>query len=881
VTVGAATVTRKLPGSAAPAGAPETAPAAAPAPLPRPCVRGPALFLGERKFVVKAVTYGTFAADAEGHLYPPPAVVRRDFEMMLAAHVNTVRTYMPPPAWFLDEARRAGLRVLVGIHWENSNCDFDDARAVAAAVRTVRKAVRGCLAYPDVVLAYVIGNEVPPLVTRFHGWRTVHGFLEHLCLAAKEEDPGGLVTYANFPPTEFLQLDFLDFATINVYLRDPRVLGAYLDRLMVEAKGKPLLLGEFGDDAIRQGTAWQAELLDWAVPLALDKGLCGVAVYSWTDDWVVSGHRIDDWAFGLLDAKRNPKPAYEVVRRQFAASHFEGRTHRWPRVSVVVCNYNGAETLDETLTSLEDLDYPDYEVLYVDDGSTDESLEIARRHEAFVRILTHEDGRNLGLSASRNLGAERATGEIVAYIDSDAYADRDWLRHLVVTMERGRYAGAGGPNLTPDADGLTAQFIAMCPGNPTHVLKDAVRADHIAGVNMAFRRDLLLALGGFDPVHRRAGDDVDICWRFEDSGFTLAFSPAAVVWHHRRPSVLRYFQQQAGYGVAENQLERKHPDRFNSLGAIRWSGRVYAAPRRASRLFKPFIYHGPLGTALFQTMYQKEPSYLLDLPTTTPWYAIWALFFALTPLSLWFLPFAAAMFGASVFAAFVAGWTTEMPFRLTRAQTWQKVLLISFVHFFHPLVRSWGRVRARSRSSDVVSWFLPEAWASPDRLLAELWTMGGAKKQVRRYWGVRTADRESVLRSVQRELRAAGPGATFGHEWDEHDLEIPGGIVTTARVYTSPEHYDCALCVGVSVSTSGLAVLLVTLAAAVSIAAAFVVDQRLGFAAAVPAAFAFHALGRRDYLRRRAWAAVEAVMGARGAKRFEPGRAPAAAATGS
>ena len=89
-------------------------------------------------------------------------------------------------------------------------------------------------------------------------------------------------------------------------------------------------------------------------------------------------------------------------------------------------------------------------------------------------------------------------------------------------------------------------------------------AEHIPGCNMAFRREALEAIGGFDPQFRVAGDDVDICWRLQDAGHRLGFSPAAVVWHRRRDSVRAYWRQQRGYGAAEALLERKWPDRYSA-----------------------------------------------------------------------------------------------------------------------------------------------------------------------------------------------------------------------------------------------------------------------------------------------------------------------------
>jgi len=838
----------------------------------RPEVRGPFLFVGEEKFVVKAVTYGTFAADADGDLFPPLATVRTDFAAMRAVSINTIRTYTTPPEWLLEEAQRAGLRVLVGVHWEAHNCRYHERDCMAAAATAVGAAVRRCRAFPDVVLAYVIGNEIPPLIVRLYGRARIVRFLRDLCRIARREDPGCLVTYGNFPSTEYLALDFLDFQTINVYLRDRMALGSYLDRLLIEAKGQPLLLGEVGEDSRHRGPRWQRKLLDWTVPLALEKGCCGVAVFAWTDDWVVGGHRIERWTFGIVDVRRQPKPAFEAVARHFGAgplgAGLPGTLRLWPRVSVVVCNYNGGDTLDETLRSLRDLDYPDYEVILVEDGSTDDSLLVAARHRDHVRLITHEDHQNLGLSASRNVGAEAATGTVVAYIDSDAYADAQWLRHLVVTLQSGDYAAVGGPNLTPPSDGLLAQFIAMCPGNPTHVLIDNVRADHVPGVNMAFRREALLGIGGFDPVHRAAGDDVDVCWRLRDAGMEIAFSPAATVWHHRRPSLRRYFRQQAGYGAAEGQLERKHPDRFTARGRIRWSGRVYATPRRPLAWLRPFVYHGVLGCGLFQTLYHKRDGTLAGETASAEFYVLWLVLLALAPVWPVLLLLALPLVALSIGGALVAGWTAQLPFPLTPAQNRTKVAVVAFAHFVHPFVRSYGRLRARllrqrSNGTNTIA-ALPRLADLSGELAASL----ADAPPLRHYWGVGGDQRLDVLRQLQRELRAAGVGAVFATDWDPHDLCLGAGPVNAARIHTAGEYYDRALCVGVTVATS-LAAATALVAASVALVVLAAQHPAWWPLLLAPPLVAAGWLGSRAQLRRTAWAAIERTMLQQGAQRFD------------
>ena len=187
------------------------------------------------------------------------------------------------------------------------------------------------------------------------------------------------------------------------------------------------------------------------------------------------------------------------------------------------------------------------------DGSTDGSGAIADRYP--VRVIHVPNG---GLSRARNLGIEAARGSIVAFIDSDAHPDPDWLFYLVSSLEEQDAAAVGGPNVVPPDSCFTAHCVDCAPGNPTHVLLDDDAAEHIPGCNMAYRVSALAAIGMFDPTHRAAGDDVDVCWKLLARGQKIAFSPSAVVYHHRRDTVGEYLRQQRGYGYAEAHLKERY-----------------------------------------------------------------------------------------------------------------------------------------------------------------------------------------------------------------------------------------------------------------------------------------------------------------------------------
>ena len=567
------------------------------------------------------MSYGTFAPDADGQHFPPPARIAEDFALMRRAGVNTVRTYTVPDQRFLDLAQQHGLRIMVGVPWADHVAFLDDRQLSRAIRRDVVAHVRALASHPA-VLMLALGNEIPAAVVRWLGPERVERFLSELYADAKAIAPDTLFTYVNYPPTEYLNLPFVDLVAFNVYLHRERDLRAYLARLQNIAGHKPLLVAEAGADSSREGVSGQAALTAMQLRASFAEGACGAVAFAWTDEWWRGGHAINDWAFGLVDAERRPKPVLQSVADVFSSVPFSAAEPRTrPKVSVVVCAYNAAETLDECLTSLERLTYPDFEVIVVNDGSRDGTGAIARQHPS-CRVI---DLEHAGLSAARNAGLAAATGDIVAYTDADVRVDPDWLTYLVQPFANADVVAAGGLSLPPLDSPWVAHCVARAPGGPTHVLLDDRTAEHVPGCNLAVRRDALRAIGGFNPIYLRAGDDVDVCWRLQAAGGRIEFVPAALVWHHHRASVRAYWRQQVGYGEGQSWLVPHHRERFTGA-KIAWKGHIYSPLPFVRSLSRPRVNVGIWGSAAFPSVYHMQAFSLAFLPHTVRWQIVSAAF---------------------------------------------------------------------------------------------------------------------------------------------------------------------------------------------------------------------------------------------------------------
>ncbi|MDX2046785.1 MAG: glycosyltransferase [Chitinophagaceae bacterium] len=791
----------------------------------RPKIMGKFITLGDEKFYIKGVTYGTFAPDENGDQFPPEHVIWKDFSLMAFNEINSVRTYTVPPRYLLDIAAVNSLKVMVGLPWEQHINFLDSEERRNAIINKIKEGVQKCKGH-HAVLCYAIGNEIPGPIVRWYGKRRIEKFLHRLYKAVKEVDPEALVTYVNYPTTEYLSLPFLDFDCFNVYLETKEKLNKYLQRLHNLTGDRPLVLAEIGLDSMRNGKEKQAEVLDWQLRTIFSKGCAGTFVFAWTDEWWRGGFGIEDWDFGLVDRQRNPKPALHTVSKAFEEIPFseEGKL---PLISVVVCSYNGASTIRDCMNGLQKLDYPDYEVIVVNDGSKDDTAKIVSEYP--FRLITTA---NCGLSSARNTGMLESKGEIVAYIDDDAYPDPQWLRYLAYAYSSTSHAGIGGPNIAPDDDGAIATCVANSPGGPVHVLLTDEIAEHIPGCNMSFRRDVLLEIGGFDPIYRAAGDDVDLCWRIQHTGRTIGFHPSAFVWHHRRNSFKAYWKQQKGYGKAEALLEGKWPEKYNGFGHLSWAGRIYGnGVTLPIKLKKDKIFHGIWGSAPFQSVYQQAPGFISCIPLMPEWHLLIFIlgFLSLLGISwgplLWLLPvFILAQLVVIIQAGISAAKALSVKKFKNKKQYFKYWCLTTLMHVVQPVARLYGRIAHgltpwRKRGS--------EAFAT-DTLFKHRIDLT--------HWSEKWKSAEDWLQETEHNLIESRTRVRRGGQYDQWDLQASCGFFSSSRgLLTIEEHgggkqllrFKCFA----KYSSAGIA--LITLFGALSFLAAadkaYVVSTMLGF----------------------------------------------------
>jgi GT2 family glycosyltransferase len=279
-----------------------------------------------------------------------------------------------------------------------------------------------------------------------------------------------------------------------------------------------------------------------------------------------------------------------------------------PAVSVIVVNWNRHDLLRACLRSLQQQIFEDFEVIVVDNGSTDGSLELLRG-AAFEHVRVIENAVNRGFCAANNQGIEVARGEFVALLNNDAEAEPRWLEELLGAVGAGPEVGMAASKILTWEDRSVidkaghliypdGQNRGRGTGEPDRGqydrLEEAAWPDGCAGL---YRRSMLLQIGGFDEDFFAYADDAELGLRARIAGWRCLYVPGAVVYHHTGSTLGRYSAERL-FLIERNRLwlaAKLFPWRLLALNpmyfGLRLAGTAWAAlrgkgelPRAASRL---------------------------------------------------------------------------------------------------------------------------------------------------------------------------------------------------------------------------------------------------------------------------------------------------------
>jgi len=340
-------------------------------------------------------------------------------------------------------------------------------------------------------------------------------------------------------------------------------------------------------------------------------------------------------------------------------------------------------------------------------------------------------------------------------------------------------AAVGGPNISPPAHDWIQACVAAAPGSPSHVLISDTIAEHVPGCNMAYWKWALQEIEGFDPEYRKAGDDVDVCWRIMQRGYQIAFSPSAVVWHHRRFTVGAYFGQQRGYGEAESLLRFKHLVYFAPTGGAKWRGSVYGTPRFEHFFGDPIIYHGAFGMGMFQCIYPRRESDWAGLASSLEWVLLTVFIFlvSIRVEALRLVPL--IMFALTV--AVGVSWMARAKIEPKHDSVLGRLLLL-YLAIMQPISRGWARymtwITQRRTPGKVVT--------TPEKIRDAVRWSGWLEQS---YWNEVGTCRDKLITAAVDLLEREGWKYSLDAGWGNWDVLVFGNRWWQVRLRTANEFH--------------------------------------------------------------------------------------------
>ena len=235
------------------------------------------------------------------------------------------------------------------------------------------------------------------------------------------------------------------------------------------------------------------------------------------------------------------------------------------KVSIVIPVYNAEKTVKQCLTTVLENDYPDFEVVVVDDCSNDRSEEICSEIDDH-RLVLIKNEKNSGASFGRNCGIDRATGEIIILLDADSYVPVDWITRFMELHDKVSADIIGGgiigvhDTIFGKADGYCTWWTSIPSGKGKYLKKL-----HLPTNNMSFAKDVFVQIGNFIEELRCGGEDAEFCFRALSKGFKIYFEPNVSIYHYDRNNYKGYIAHNRNFGKHAQKMRTRNKMDFSLI----------------------------------------------------------------------------------------------------------------------------------------------------------------------------------------------------------------------------------------------------------------------------------------------------------------------------
>ncbi|RJP65659.1 MAG: glycosyltransferase [Candidatus Abyssobacteria bacterium SURF_17] len=260
------------------------------------------------------------------------------------------------------------------------------------------------------------------------------------------------------------------------------------------------------------------------------------------------------------------------------AAREQPQSKSMPKISVIIPLHTCSARFLKDFAHFRSLEYPDFEILIVADEPTLSEAanprypELKRLEKSGLVTLLSTGKQLTGPAEKRDIGIQKAAGDICAFIDDDAYPRPDWLRSAVGFFDDPRVAAVGGPGVTPPEDNLFEQASGAVFASPLgsgHTLHRFVQrrpreVDDFPAFNLLVRSEVLSEVNGFSSTYY-GGEDTKLCLEIVKLGKKILYRPEVVVFHHRRPLFRPHVKQIANVGVHRGYFAKTYPETSRRL----------------------------------------------------------------------------------------------------------------------------------------------------------------------------------------------------------------------------------------------------------------------------------------------------------------------------